>query len=425
MASPPPKMKKTSAVTPRKTMRGHTCSVLGVAHLPDGKRTITCSYDDSLRLWDIESGAQIGEKWRDEGDKLGIRVMALSPNGKNIASGSTDGTVRLWNVETGKVVLKWKGHSDWVMSVCWSPDGKRVVSGSTDGTTRVWDAKSGEPVQGLNPMKGGKYVTAVSYSPGAKMIATGVFEKEIEIWDAKTGKRLTTIELDEKVFNLAWTSDENKLIVGLDGSIRILDTATWQQIADLDGHRTGAGVYSLTLYQNDRLLASTSRDGTARLWDLDTNRQVGPPLQHQDTVMCAAFSADGKLLSTGCHRPCNAYVWDIYAILKAAGLEELLSIPDVSANLTVIRYLIHNECIRHKTLNSKRRYVSFRGFLRMKHADAPTRTSRYQMYVAPFSDLETDTDIDILGQCYPTSTHPSNPRAASSATRLFRWCAKL
>jgi WD40 repeat protein len=268
--------------------------------------------------------------------------MALSPNGKNIASGSVDGTVRLWDVEMGKVVHKWKAHPEWVKSVCWSPNGERVVSGSNDGTTRVWDAKSGEPLlQGLNRKKGPKHecVTAVSYSPEAKMIATGVQFEEIEIWDAKTGKRLTTIELDQDVHSLAWTSDEKRLIAGLSGSIRILDTATWQQIADLDGHQLETGddeghwhhnaVYSLTLFPNDRFLASTASDGTVRLWNLDTNLQVGPPLQHEDPVFCAAFSADGKLLSTACHDK-NAYVWDIQAILKAAGLEDLLSMPDVS-----------------------------------------------------------------------------------------------
>jgi WD40 repeat protein len=412
--------KKKSAVTPCKTMRGHTKCVFGVAHLPGRKRIITCSEDNTLRLWDLENSAQIGGEWRDKGDKSEIRAMALSPNGKTIASGSLDGTVRLWDVETRKVLHKWKAHRGFVMSLCWSPNSERVVSGSNDRTTRVWDAKSGKPVQGLNPMKRSEHVSAVSYSPGAKMIASGVQDMQIVIWDAKTGKRLSKIELKERVQSLAWTS-ENKLIVGSFGSIRIFDTATWQCIADLVGPPgTPVGdVVSLTLFQNDRFLASTSYDTTVRLWDLDTNREVSPPLQHEAGVTCAAFSADGKLLSTACYDG-NAYVWDIYAILKAAGLEDLLS--DVSTNLTVIRDLIHNECQAQKSV----KVCIIRGFSRlMKHAYAPTRTSRYQMYVPPFSDLETDSDVDILGQCYPTSTHSSNPRATSSATRLFRWCTKL
>src|SRR5437879_4524368 len=99
-------MKKTSAIKPYQTMRGHTIEVTGVVHLPDGRSIITCSYS-SLRRWDLESGAQIGDDWRDEGDKAEAWCIALSPNGKTIASGSHDRRVRLWNVETEKVIAKW------------------------------------------------------------------------------------------------------------------------------------------------------------------------------------------------------------------------------------------------------------------------------------------------------------------------------
>ncbi|KAG1785362.1 WD40-repeat-containing domain protein [Suillus plorans] len=344
MSSTAANVKKTSAVTPCKTIRGHTKAVTGVAHLPGGQHIITCSFDSSLRLWDIRSGAQVGSEWRDEGDEARINAMSLSPNGKTIVSGSSDRTVRLWDVETGKVVIKWKGHTAFVRSVCWSPNGRRVVSGSQDGTARVWDVESGEPVEGLNPIKTGHgSVCAVSYSPEASMIATGGLNNGIKIWDAKTGELLSTIELDRTVWSLTWTSDEKKLVAGCGNDpITIFDTATWQQIAVLEGHRSV--VSSLTLFPNDRLLASTSWDKTARLWNLDTNLEIGPPLQHKNFVTCAAFSdsADGILLPTAGWQDENVYVWDIQAILKTAGLEDLLFIPDVSANLTPTRYLIPN-----------------------------------------------------------------------------------
>jgi WD40 repeat protein len=113
--------------TPRQTFKGHTDSVSGVIHLLDGQRIITSSQDGSLRLWNMESGLQIGEDWRD-GDSP-VRAIALSPDGKQVASGSDDGAVRLWGIDTRKVIATWTGHTYTVQYVCWIGDGRRVVSG--------------------------------------------------------------------------------------------------------------------------------------------------------------------------------------------------------------------------------------------------------------------------------------------------------
>jgi WD40 repeat protein len=153
---------KTPAITPRQTMRGHTDGVHGVAHLPGGRRIITCSTDGSLRLWDLKSGTQIGEDWRDGND--GVWSMTLSPNGKTIASGSGGSgyNVKIWDVETRKVIATWTGHRNVVRALCWSADGGRVASGSWDGTARVWDVKRGNNI--LTIKTGHKWVRAVALS---------------------------------------------------------------------------------------------------------------------------------------------------------------------------------------------------------------------------------------------------------------------
>jgi len=221
-------MKSRFATKPRQTIRGHTDSVRGVAHLPDGRRIITCSFDGSLRLWNLESGTQIGDDWRDGGNEQ-VWSIALSPNGKTVASGSSDGKVRLWNIETKKVIARWTAHIDVAGSLCWSVDDEQVVIGSGNGTIIVWDVESGDTV--LGPIKTGhRAVEAVIYSPDTTKIATGgQHENASKIWDAKTGNLLSTIKHNSSVSSLAWTSDQNKLITG-SYSIRIFDTATWQQI---------------------------------------------------------------------------------------------------------------------------------------------------------------------------------------------------
>lgn len=54
-----------SVTAPRQKIEAHRGIVEGISRLPGGQRIITCSYDGSLRIWDLESDTQAGEPWRD------------------------------------------------------------------------------------------------------------------------------------------------------------------------------------------------------------------------------------------------------------------------------------------------------------------------------------------------------------------------
>jgi WD40 repeat protein len=296
---------------PRQKFEGHTQPVSDVIHLFDGQRIITCSLDGSLRVWNLESGEQIGDDWQDV--ESGVHTIALSPDGKNLASGSEDGAVRLWDVDTGNVIDKWTGHKELVTSVCWCSDGCRVVSGSRDGTARQWNVKSGETI--LTPIKTGHAkVEAVVYSPDTNKFATGGFDESsaagpgdcsVKVWDAKTGDLITALTGHTATVScLAWGAE---LISGsADHWIRTWNTSTWEQIIGLHEHTASVSAIAI----HDRILASASHDKTVRFWNLDNNQPISSPLEHADTVSCVSFSAGGQLIATGCHDH-NAYAWTI------------------------------------------------------------------------------------------------------------------
>ena len=65
------------------------------------------------------------------------------------------------------------------------------------------------------------------------------------------------------VFTLS--PDGKRIAAGYeDGTIRLWDTNTFEQIYELQGHE--AAVTSLAFSPDDRILASTSEDGTLRFW---------------------------------------------------------------------------------------------------------------------------------------------------------------
>ncbi|CAG7854439.1 SubName: Full=Related to WD40-repeat protein (Notchless protein) {ECO:0000313/EMBL:CCA75614.1} [Serendipita indica DSM 11827] len=76
-------------------LRGHTGLVTTVAFSPDGLQIVSSSYDNTIRLWDAETGQSLGEPLR--GHTNSVNAVAFSPDGLQIMSGSTDCTVRLWD----------------------------------------------------------------------------------------------------------------------------------------------------------------------------------------------------------------------------------------------------------------------------------------------------------------------------------------
>jgi len=147
---------------------GHTNSVNSIAFSQDGKRIVSGSYDQTIRVWDAETGEVVVGPL--EGHTNSVKSVAFSQDGKRIVSGSRDHTIRVWDAETGEVVVgPLEGHTNSVNSVAFSQDGKHIVSGSDDQTIRVWDAETGEVV--IGPLEGHTdSVNSVTFSQDARCV---------------------------------------------------------------------------------------------------------------------------------------------------------------------------------------------------------------------------------------------------------------
>ena len=118
-------------------LRGHKGWVNSVAFSPDGTSIVSGSFDETIRVWDVVTGKQVGEM----GHENSVNSVAFSPDGTHIVSGFFDKTIRVWDAVTGQQVSEaLRGHEDLVHSVMFSRGGTCIGSGSSDKTIMVWDA---------------------------------------------------------------------------------------------------------------------------------------------------------------------------------------------------------------------------------------------------------------------------------------------
>src|ERR1700716_2600415 len=87
-----------------RTLTGHTGMLNSVAVTPDGTRIVSGSWDRTIRVWDLATGAPLGEALT--GHTHRVSSVAVTPDGTRIVSGSYDGTVRVWDLATGERLLE-------------------------------------------------------------------------------------------------------------------------------------------------------------------------------------------------------------------------------------------------------------------------------------------------------------------------------
>jgi hypothetical protein len=71
-----------------------------------------------------------------------VDAVAFNADGSRLASGSWDNTVRVWDVDTGEELLALREPAAHVSSVAFSPDGSRIAAAVEDSTVRVWETSA-------------------------------------------------------------------------------------------------------------------------------------------------------------------------------------------------------------------------------------------------------------------------------------------
>ncbi len=227
-----------------------------------------------------------------------VQGIVFHPDGLRIATSCFDGAARIWRLETGELAVPPLRHAEAVYRIDFSPDGNRILTGAYDSSARVWDANTGEPI---SPPLYHKEVPLVAYfSPDGERIITAGLGAVAKIWRGDgLGEPLLTLQHDRKRFAIhiaVLVPGREQLITGsVDGSLWLWDLESGELIQEL---ALAPGYQSDVVLgpRGDRFVVLAMAD--PQLWSLNPAEQLQRLRHVGGQVWSAAFSGDGKVVST-------------------------------------------------------------------------------------------------------------------------------
>ncbi len=332
--------------------------VYGVAFGPENRLVATCGTNGTARVWRVDTGRPVTPPLQHSGF---VREVAFSPDGRRVATicdrgRETPPAARVWDIATGQPVTPPLTHSDGeneLWSVAYSTDGRLVASACANdgGTIRIWDVERGElrfpaieangatairlspsgrwlgatcanggvllidPTSGTVhtlPGQAGSGAEVVAFSADGRVIAAGG-NHAARAWLVETQQALgPPIKFPEDsgaLRGVGLSSDGSRLALShLGGLAGVYDTATGRPVGETIRHAND--VWRIEFTPDDRLVVTTSRDGTACCWDAATGHRVGLPLASVGEVLFGDLSPDGRLLITSAADG-NARIWRV------------------------------------------------------------------------------------------------------------------
>ncbi|MBX3389429.1 MAG: protein kinase [Phycisphaeraceae bacterium] len=338
-------------------LRSYSCpeSCTGAALLAGGKELWT-TVDDTIRVWDFSStpGLELIP------GHAGRAVAAWSPDSKFIASGDSQGAVRVFDASTMSLARTLTGSSARVRAIRFDRTSRYLVVAGEDTSARVYDLNSPNPEPSVVlrgafalsprsidfspsgdllvlpyhdechrvlrfpecteihriPTAGREEALSARFSPDGKVLATNDRDRALRLWSVGDWKPIGAMRpggIAPQPWSMEFTPDSTKiLLTSWNKRAELWDVATCKFLQSFTGH--GGLPTDIAIRKREPMIfATTSTDGTLRLWDMTHMNE--PCMLTIDRfssweVNSLQWSPDGRKLLVG-DSVGNVQVWNM------------------------------------------------------------------------------------------------------------------
>ncbi|XP_016523008.1 WD repeat-containing protein 37-like isoform X3 [Poecilia formosa] len=262
-----------------------------------------------------------------------------------LGTASADHSALLWSIETGKCLLRYAGHAGSVNSIKFHPTEQMALTASGDQTAHIWRYMVQLPAPQPPP--------DVSAPCDDDQDSSDREEGEV---DGDGPSEVPTVRVAT-----ATLKSHQGVVIAADWLVggRQVVTASWDRAANLYEVETSELVHTLTGHDQElthccthptqRLVVTSSRDTTFRLWDFrdPSIHSVNVFQGHTDTVTSAVFTVGDNVVSGSDDR--TVKVWDLKNMrspIATIRTDSAVNRISVSANQRIIALPHDNRQVR-------------------------------------------------------------------------------
>lgn len=274
------------------TLTGHQSWVTTVAFNPQQPVLVSGSLDDTLRIWNWQSGDLLHSL---KGHARGINDVTIDRRGQLLVSCGDDATIKVWQLGDGTLRHTLKGHMRDVTAIALS-SGNLLASASEDGTLKLWNLSQGTLLKTL-PGSAGMLKT-VAFASADQQLISGGLDNTVRLWDVQTAAALRVFVGHTNTVNQVAVSADGRLVASAskDRTVRLWNLTTGTLLHTLQGHTQE--VNTVAFFPDGQRLVSGSSDGTLRFWHSKDGRLKATLSAHINPVHQVAVQAGGKVLAS-------------------------------------------------------------------------------------------------------------------------------